>query len=134
MSESEKENQVIKEQVIEKENGLSTKRWGPGAWVLLHSAAQRYPKEPSSDDKRCFKSFFTNLKYTLPCGTCKKSYTEFLRILPVDNFLGSRELLIFWIYTIHNFVNFKLKDQGNDVGKIPTLEEVYRKYEKYSHF
>lgn len=118
----------------EKENGLSTKRWGPGAWILLHSAAQRYPKNPTEDDKRCFKAFYTNLKYTLPCGKCKESYTKFLRILPIDHFLGTREHLIFWIYTIHNFVNFKLIGQGQEVAEIPTLEEVYMKYEKFSQF
>jgi hypothetical protein len=116
------------------ENGLSTKKWGPGAWVLLHSSAQRYPKNPTEEEKKCYKSFYTNVKYTLPCGKCKKSYTEFLKMLPIDYFLGSRDLLIFWIYTIHNFVNFKLRGQGNKIGDIPTLEEVYRKYEKYSQF
>ena len=117
-----------------KENGLSTKKWGPGAWILLHSAAQRYPKNPSEKEKGCYKMFYDNLKYTLPCRKCKESYTKFLNILPIEHFLGSRELLHFWIYTIHNFVNFKLIGQGRDVGEIPTFEEVYRKYEKYSQF
>src|SRR3989344_1842419 len=97
----------------EGENGLSTKEWGPGAWILLHSMAQRYPKKPSDSERICYKSLFTNLKETLPCGECKKSYTKFLDILPIDFFLGSRDELIFWIYTIHNFENFKLMGQGN---------------------
>jgi len=118
----------------ERENGLSTKMWGPGAWIILHSSAQRYPKNPTEQDKKCFKSFYVNLSYTLPCGACKESYTKFLDILPIDYFLGNRELLTFWIYTIHNFVNFKLRGLGNKIDDIPTFEEVYRKYEKFSHF
>ena len=116
------------------ENGLSTKKWGPGAWIILHSSAQRYPINPTDKEKECYKGFYSNLKFTLPCGKCKESYTEFLKMLPIDYFLGSRELLTFWIYTVHNFVNFKLKGQGIKIYEIPTFEEVYRKYENFSKF
>jgi len=116
------------------ENGLSTKKWGPGAWIILHSCAQRYPRNPTEEDKKCYKSFYYNLQYTLPCGKCKESYTKFLKMLPIDFFLGSRRQLTYWIYTVHNFVNYKLIGQGHDVGDIPTFEEVYKKYENFSKF
>ena len=42
---------------------------------------------------------------------------EIALILPIDHFLENRQKLTYWIYTIHNFVNYKLRNQGNKVGK-----------------
>lgn len=113
------------------ESGLSTKKWGPSAWVFMHSIAQRYPHKPSDIEKQHAKDFYTSLDTLLPCKTCKISYKKFIQILPIDHFLSSRKDLILWIYTIHNFVNYKLIKQGKDI-EIPTIKEIYRKYENFS--
>lgn len=119
-------------ETTKKESGLSTKKWGPSAWIFLHSCAQRYSRQPTPEDKETFGLFYTNIYKTLPCGKCRESYTEFLKILPIKFFLNDREHLLFWVYTIHNFVNFKLRGQGNKIGPIPTIEEVYKKFENDS--
>lgn len=112
------------------EKGLSTKKWGPSGWVFLHSIAQRYPKIPNDEDKMKAKNFYNSMDVLLPCGKCRESYTKYIRILPIDYFLGSRDKLILWVYTVHNFVNYKLIGQGQNI-EIPSLEDVYNKYESF---
>lgn len=111
------------------ENGLSTKKWGPSGWIFLHSVAQRYPMNPTPEDKRQYREFYTNI--ALPCGTCVESYTKYIEILPIEYFLRDRTTLLLWIYIIHNFVNYKLMAQGQKID-IPSFEEIYRKYEDFS--
>ena len=114
------------------ERGLSTKKWGPSAWVFLHSVAQRYPRNPTEEDKNNYRNFYENIENMLPCGKCRESYTKYIQILPIRFFLSRREDLILWLYTIHNFVNFKLIGQGYDIQNIPSLAEVYEHYENFA--
>ena len=49
--------------------------------------------------------------YTLPCKYCRKSFKKFLKELPIDNHLDSRDSLTYWLYLIHDKVNKKLIKQ-----------------------
>lgn len=111
--------------------GLDPKKWGPSFWDTLHLVAQGYPKNPSEEDKKNYREFYKSIKNILPCETCKKSYTEYISVLPIDFFLNDRNKLIYWIYTIHNFVNFKLINKGKKII-IPEMKDVYKKYENFS--
>jgi len=113
------------------ERGLYTKAWGPSGWVFLHSIAQRYPVSPTEVDKRNAKIFYTSIQTLLPCKMCRESYAKYIQILPIEYFLSARKDLILWVYIVHNFVNYKLINQGKDI-EIPSLSEIYRKYENFS--
>jgi hypothetical protein len=95
--------------------GLSTRSWGPSAWDFLFSSIMgAYPYKLNEKDKihreikSYFKSMFIGLKYTLPCSTCRGSYSYFLKKIPVEPFLIGRIELMYWLYMIKDNVNKKL--------------------------
>ena len=80
--------------------------WGPAAWKFLHSVTLAYPECPNDIDKTGMKNFFTNLKYVLPCNSCKNHFTDNLSKYPLtDDILCSKEKLVKWLIDIHNEVN-----------------------------
>ena len=58
--------------------------WGKCAWVLIHSIAVNYPKNPSPSEKENCINFFTSLGDILPCRYCRKHYRENLKALPIN--------------------------------------------------
>jgi hypothetical protein len=109
--------------------GMQTKVWGPAGWIFLHSIAQNYPWKPSSTQKKNYYSFFKQVGNVLPCKYCRESYKQFMKepgTILNNRILESRKSLIKWLYLIHNKVNEKL-----GVKDIPTLKEVFDRYESY---
>uniref|UniRef100_A0A6C0CKN7 thiol oxidase n=1 Tax=viral metagenome TaxID=1070528 RepID=A0A6C0CKN7_9ZZZZ len=102
---------------------MDTKIWGPAAWRFLHIVTFGYPERIDKknaehvDRMLATKRFFTDLGEVLPCIFCRKSWKEFLVRLPIDDFLESRQKLSFWLYTMHNFVNDKLRKSENETIK-----------------
>lgn len=105
---------------------MNTSSWGPRTWVYTHTVAQNY----SPKDKNIYKDFFVILKDILPCKYCRASYSEFVKELPIDGFLGSKEDLTYWFYLIHNKVNDKLRNQGFIHTRNPSFKCIYKKYDR----
>ena len=102
-------------------NGLKTIFWGRPAWDFLFSSiAGGYPIriDPSNKDHtkimKSFKSMLTSLQYTLPCKWCRESHKKHMKVLPIEQFMGSRKRLMEWLYLIHDMVNKKLIDQQRE--------------------
>lgn len=108
---------------------MKTTFWGPPGWVFLHSMAHNYPEKPSTFDKVNTKLFYSQCEHMLPCKYCRSSYNQYIKELPIDNFLESRETLAYWLYLIHNKVNEKLRTQGYNVSDNPSFVEICAKYE-----
>ena len=87
---------------------MDTRYWGPSGWKLLHSIAFNYNK----DKKEYYKIFFYNIAFVLPCKFCRKSYSEYITELPIEDSLNSKENFTKWLWKIHNKVNDKLRSQG----------------------
>ena len=79
--------------------------WGPKAWFFLHSVVSYYPDNPTSEQKKYMYDFFMLLPKILPCKKCQNHFQENLNQFPINNYLDSREKLVFWLFTIHNQVN-----------------------------
>ena len=79
--------------------------WGPHGWKFMHYVSLGYPQEPTENDKRNYKDFYTSLQNVLPCVTCPGTYQKNLSELPIDNALQSRDSLVKWVIDIHNKVN-----------------------------
>jgi hypothetical protein len=103
---------------------MQTKEWGRCAWDFLHTISFNYPINPSIEEKKNYKFFFENLKYILPCNTCRYSYMIFIDNIKIDKYLDDRYGIVYWVYTIHNLVNIKLN------YKLEDLKSVILKYEK----
>jgi|SRR3990172_4033162 len=108
---------------------MDTKKWGPSGWVFLHSIAHNY--DPAIHDRAAFKRFFTDMGAVLPCIYCRESYQEFIKELPIDDYLKKPGDLAQWLYQIHNKVNQKLRQQKQPIKTDPSFQSVTNKYAKF---
>lgn len=99
-------------------SGMATKVFGPAAWKFLFiSIMGRYPVKVDKRNKehliiqKEFKHLLTSLQHVLPCVFCRNSFKDFLKIIPIKNYLGSRVELMFWLYSMKDLVNQKLINQ-----------------------
>lgn len=102
-------------------NGMKTKFWGPHAWNFLFSAiAGSYPNKYDSNDKthqkkaKGFIQLFNSLKETLPCVYCRISYAQFVKEIPMKDYMSSRNSMMYWLYLLHDKVNQKLITQEQE--------------------
>jgi hypothetical protein len=121
---------------------MDTKEWGPRLWYCMFTVAANYPIEIDQKNKlhacklRKHRIFFENFQYILPCKYCRRSYKQFLKELPIKNYLKSRNTLMYWVYLIKDKVNKKLIKQEKKNGgtfktkESPPFEEVCKFYEK----
>lgn len=83
--------------------GMMSKVWGPPAWLFLHCVTLCYdPKR-----KKAYRTFFTELKNVLPCGTCRKNYTKIITKGPLKikkAIFESKESLTEWFFKVHTKV------------------------------
>jgi hypothetical protein len=108
---------------------MSTKIWGPPMWTSLHTITFSYPINPTEEDKKQYKEFFTLVGNILPCILCKKSYNEFIKSGETkldDKVMSNKDTLTKWLYHLHNKVNLKL---GVDYGV--TYDDICKKYNSY---
>jgi hypothetical protein len=79
--------------------------WGPHGWFFLHSVTMNYPEKPTPIDMANYKQFFQSLKSVLPCSTCQNNFTKHSKKFDLDNALQSRDMLVSWLFNIHNEAN-----------------------------
>ena len=75
---------------------MDTRFFGPPGWKFLHSIANNYAnldweqikKEDRIEEvKNDYRQFFHYLGKVLPCKYCRRSYQQFVKELPIDNYL-----------------------------------------------
>ena len=93
-----------------KKQAIKPTIWGPHGWKFMHYVSLGYPNNPSEEDKRNYKTFYTSLQHILPCAKCANNYSHNLIKYPIDNHLEDRNTLVRWVIDIHNQVN-------NETGK-----------------
>lgn len=116
-------------ELINSNNGLMTKIWGPGLWEGVHSISFGYPVNPTEEDKRNYKQFFTLMGDVLPCGFCRDSYKKFISTGSTkltDDVMQSRHTLTKWLFLIHEEVNKKL---GVNYGV--SYKDVVKRYNSF---
>lgn len=101
---------------------MEPKVWGRYLWTSIHTIALGYPDEPSEQDKKDFKEFFTSLWKVIPCQRCSDNYKRHLTELPIDGFLGSNTDLFKWTVDLHNIVN---KELGKPSMSLKQAEELF---------
>jgi hypothetical protein len=100
---------------------MDTKFWGPSGWRLLHLIAAG-PHTASN------RTFWELLPFVLPCKFCRASLTEYYEQHPIPSKTAD---FAPWLYVIHNCVNKKLRDQGQNVPPDPPKKEVLAHYEEH---
>ena len=84
---------------------MNTSFWGPDAWNLLHTIAEKCPQHINNTQMNKIRKFYQNLENILPCKYCRMSLKNFYQELPITNYLQSGKNLRYWLYLIHNKVN-----------------------------
>lgn len=97
------------------------KEWGPHGWKFIHYVTLGYPENPTMEDKKRYKTFFTLLQYLLPCGSCSDNYSGHIRHHPITTeILNDKQKVIKWGIDMHNIVN------AQNGGKIYSEEEALK--------
>jgi hypothetical protein len=103
---------------------IDPSHWGPSFWSCMHWTASGYSPAPTEEEKHHYKTFFENLKFTLPCLECREHYTQLLSEMPIDAHLTCNQTLRAWVLYIHNRVN-----ENTEKGHVKwTLDDVSRVY------
>jgi hypothetical protein len=85
---------------------INPDRWGSHLWRFGHYLTLAYPDNPTEEDKKYIKEFFTLLQNILPCEKCRLNYSNHLAQTPLsDEILNNRDMLIVWFFNLHNKVN-----------------------------
>jgi hypothetical protein len=105
--------------------------WGPHLWFMMHVISFEYPLNPTEYDKRIYHDFYTTLKEVIPCDLCKKHYRDFITKYPLTPHLDTRDTLVKWVISIHNFVNSSL---GKPTLTDAQVMDIYSKIKPVSPF
>ena len=109
---------------------MQTSKWGPSAWDYLHTLTFNYPEKPTDDNKKYYYELFDNLKFTLPCSYCRESYNIFFKYINIYSYLNDSMGITYWLYTIHNIVNYKLNKKKVDFIDVVHFYEQRRANQK----
>lgn len=109
---------------------MDTDFWGPDGHKLNHSIAYCYTfgLYDESIPQNILTSFFKSEKYVLPCIYCRRSYSKYIKEIPIKE---SKNNVFKWIYRIHNKINDKLRKQGYLDEKNPSYDSVLQKYKRF---
>jgi len=104
--------------------------WGPHGWKFIHMIALAYSPNPTEEQKKHYKEFFTVLQYILPCSICANNYAKHFTVdLPfTDEVLANRDNLVRWTIDVHNLVN---KENGKKpIPYEDALQLIYNNFEE----
>lgn len=119
--------QVYSKNDYESGDGMLTTVWGPSLWHYLHIISFNYPVRPSRVQKKKYREFIMNLKYTLPCKYCRDNLKNNLKDHPLTaKSLENRENFSKWMFTFHEHINKML---GKSSGL--SFDEVRERYEHF---
>jgi len=106
---------------------MLTSVWGPSMWHVLHSMSFNYPVNPTTADKHHYFDFVMSLRWTLPCGKCRKNFVTNLHKLPLRmKHMESRATFSLYIYNLHELINKMLNKKSG-----LTFDMVRERYEHF---
>lgn len=97
---------IFNDKDFDSNNGMMTSIWGPLVWNTLHTISFNYPLNPTSTDKKNYKTFILSLGNVLPCIYCRNNFKKNLKKSNFnDKVFTNRETFSRFIYQLHNEVN-----------------------------
>ena len=118
---------VFSQKDYESNDGMLTSVWGPSMWPYLHTMSFNYPVHPTCLDKERYRNFVLSLKYTLPCGKCRKNLCQNFQKLPLKmKHMKSRASFSKYIYDLHELINTMLNKKSG-----LTYDEIKERYEHF---
>ncbi len=104
--------------------------WGPKLWFFIHTIALNFPDNPSFEDIKNYEMFFENLKYIIPCDSCRLHYTQRLSANPVSKYLTDANTLFIYTIDLHNEVN---KSLGKKIYSYEKVANLYKNHYNKSY-
>ena len=101
--------------------------WGPHLWTILHSSAERIGtfqhKKLPKEELRIWKNILSSLRYSLPCPSCKKHYSEYYSSNPLTTL--NKESVRLWLYNLHTTINTRnQKPNTITLDRLPNLYNI----------
>lgn len=85
--------------------GVDPKKWGPSAWVTIHSLSAMLDDINDEERKKIISDkFWTLLPYILPCVICRQSAKKFVLLIKNRHPENNKK----FAYMLHEEVNIKL--------------------------
>jgi hypothetical protein len=75
----------------------------------MHIVTLGYSPMPTEEEKAAAIQFFESIAFMIPCPICREHYKMHIAKHPVRDAVGSRDMLIYWVFSVHNEVNKQLK-------------------------
>ena len=104
---------------------MQVNKWGPPFWKSLNYVAFGAPIQIDKTRRIEYYMYFKSVSDILPCKYCRDSYKFFFKYLNIKWFWDTRMGLTYWLFTLHNLVNTKLKKPINT-----NYYKFVKKYEK----
>ncbi len=105
---------------------MNTSKWGPHAWIFIHTTVYNYPINPTREQQQHMKSFLESLQYILPCVYCRATYSTYISSHPLTGIeLQNNDSLNRWIWQLHCHVNKKLNKPSI------SYHQMRQKYDQY---
>jgi hypothetical protein len=109
---------------------MNTSVWGPIYWNQFYIIASCYEGSCAPQEKKdAIKKYFELMKQLLPCELCRYSFGIYTSQMPIDPYLESKDLLIFYIHTLQNRVSRKTLKYA-DHGSVRSLDQTLQHIEK----
>lgn len=85
--------------------------WGKSFWTFLIFTVNSYyygKTKLSYDEIHNVRRFFMSVGNVLPCKfACKPNFYKNIKIIPIDNFLESKEDMMIWLYKIYSLTLYE---------------------------
>jgi len=85
---------------------MDPNEWGPDTWKFLHIVSIK-----SQASQAVLHDFFYNLKFILPCSTCRRNYDTHFNAI---EFPTHKKEIAGWLIKIHNRVNQSIQQRHED--------------------
>jgi hypothetical protein len=122
-----RKNRVFSDSEYNSNDGMLTSVWGPSMWHYLHTMSFNYPVNPTVEDKHRYRDFILSLRWTLPCGKCRKNLQMNFKKLPLKmKHMESRLAFSTYVYDLHELINKMLGKQSG-----LTYDMVRERYEHF---
>lgn len=97
---------------------LDPKVWGSKGWFFLDSIILSYPEEPTYEQRKMFKMFFTMVGDMIPCAKCRVNYKAHLQELPLtEKELANNATLTSWWLSIQNAARASIGKKPYSLGE-----------------
>jgi len=114
MTNKTKKRRIYSKKDYDAGDGMLTTVWGPGLWHYLHTMSFNYPINPTTEERKHYKDFVTNLQYVLPCKYCRINLKTNFKTLPITmEDMKNRESFSRYIYELHELINRMLHKKSN---------------------